>query len=162
MKKLQYNFVFFNQFFFAPLCICWTCARQTVGGEIVARFIMGRAIFLPQVIGGFSCADDVVNLAVFKDFFKVVWNRIFYRGISGTCDFAGCENIPHCKVVAEKKASSFSYGGGDVGCVILVYKFFIKDFCYYTPKSILRMHIEESGFAAFGRRHGAENQYFAF
>ena len=65
MKKLKYNFVFFNQFFFTPLCICGTGAWQAVGGEIVARFVFGRAMFLPEIIGGFSCADDVVNLAVF-------------------------------------------------------------------------------------------------
>ena len=64
-KQLQYNFVFFKEFFFAPLGVCGAGAGQAVDGQIVARFVEGRAIFLPEIEGGFACADDVANLAVF-------------------------------------------------------------------------------------------------
>ena len=47
-------------------------------GQVVAWFVEGRAIFLPEVEGGFAGADDMVNLAVFQDFCEVIWDGIFY------------------------------------------------------------------------------------
>lgn len=62
-KQLQYNFVFFNKFFFTPLGVCRASAGQAVDGQVVASFVVGCAIFLPEIVGGLAGADDEVNLA---------------------------------------------------------------------------------------------------
>lgn len=64
-RQLQYNFVFFKEFFFAPLSICGTCAGQAVSRQVVVLLIFCGAAFLPEIEGGFACADDVANPAVF-------------------------------------------------------------------------------------------------
>ncbi len=76
-KQLQYNFVFINKFFFTPLCVCRTGTWKAVYSEIIVRFVKDRAFFLPEVVSGFSCADNVVDLAFSEDFCEVVWNCVF-------------------------------------------------------------------------------------
>ena len=63
-KQLQDNFVFFNKFLFTPLGVCRAGAGQAVDGQVVASFVVGCAIFLPEVEGGFSGAEDVADLAI--------------------------------------------------------------------------------------------------
>ena len=60
VKQRQYSFIFFNQFFFTPLGICWAGAGKTVDSQVVASFVVGCAIFLPQGEGGFAGAYDVM------------------------------------------------------------------------------------------------------
>ena len=60
VKQRQYSFIFFNQFFFTPLGVCGAGAGKTVDSQVVASFVVGCAIFLPQGEGGFAGAYDVM------------------------------------------------------------------------------------------------------
>ena len=64
--------------------------------------------------------------------------------------------------MAQNKIASLFYGGLCVRGLVWMDQAFAENLGQHAPEAVLRMHIKEAEFAAFGRRHCAEQENFAF
>lgn len=64
--------------------------------------------------------------------------------------------------MAQKKIASFPDGGLCVRGLVWECQTFAENLGQHAPEAVLRVHVKEAEFAAFGRRHCAEQKNFAF
>ncbi len=64
--------------------------------------------------------------------------------------------------MAYQKIASFCDGGLGVRGLVWMDQTFAENLWQYAPEAVLRMHIKEAEFAAFGRGHCAEQENFTF
>ena len=150
-----------NKFFKIPTAVCRACTRKTLA-RYAEMLVFVRTIFVPKRESGFAGTENLFDLCFRKNPCKIVRYCVFYTRISRTFNLTTFKHIPKRYSVPVQKINALRNSVLFLRIIVCIHKGFAEYLRKNLPKPVLRMHIEKTGFTAFGRRHCSENQNSAF